>query len=113
MLESLLEKLEKTDSRFWTFVLGVLATLLVGSALYTKRRMGNKKKILENRSKTQSLLASTAESSEEAEAMVNQARATRAAVIDLDQKIKDIDARVESAKKRIDAARNIDELTRL
>ena len=113
MLDKVITKLEKTDSRFWAFILGIIATLLVGSSLYARRRTANKKEILENRARVKAVLARTESDSDSADVLFVEAEELRKAALDLGDQLSVIDERVKDAKKRINSSRNIDALNRL
>lgn len=113
MLDKILDAIEKTDSRVVSFILGILAALLVGWAAQSRRSMVNKKEILEHKANKKSALADNSERSDLAQSLVEEASVLRSKSDALDGKIHEVSERISKARRRINDARSISDLDNL
>ena len=110
MLDKVIAKLERTDSTVWTCLLGVLATLLLGWAMYSRRTLQNRKDILKHRATRKAVLAGQSESAEDSAALYKEALLYSSRAEALEKAIEESTERLSEARSRIDAARTLSDL---
>ena len=86
---------------------------LSGASLYARKRMENKRDILENSARTKALLARVSKDEADADVLFSEAELLRNSAKELESQIEAIDFRIQDAKDRIDSARSVDELNSL
>lgn len=117
MLDKLIEKAKKTDSRVWKWLLGVLIGLgVLVMAWYTWRqsnkvaRLEAEKKLADERAKDMKVKAENEKDTNLAKALKQEAERLRAEAAKIDQELGKAKARIEAAKKRVDNAKSWKEL---
>lgn len=117
MLDSLIEKVKKTDSRVWKWILGILIGISVALLVWWLKRQSDKiarleaeKKLAEERAKDMKVRAENEKDSNLAKALKEEAERLRAQAAEIDTRLIQAKAEAEAAKKRIDDAKTWEEL---
>lgn len=117
MLDKLIEKAKKTDSRVWKWLLGILIGLGVLALAWYAWRQSNKvarleaeKKLADERAKDMKVQAENEKDENLAKALKEEAERLREKAAEIDEELGKAKTEVEAAKKRIDDAKSWKEL---
>lgn len=117
MLDKLIEKAKKTDSRVWKWLLGILITIGIGFLAWYVYRQANKiarleaeKKLADEQAKDMKVKAENERDANLAKALREEAERLREEAARIDKELGKTKAEVEAAKKRIDDAKSWKEL---
>lgn len=117
MLDSLVEKAKKTDSRVWKWILGVVIAILVALVIWFIKRQSDRvavleaeKKLADERAKDMEAKAQNEADENLAKALKEEAERLRAEAAELDTQLIEARTEVEEAKKRVD---NVDSWKKL
>lgn len=117
MLDSLVTKAKSSDSTTWKWVLGVcIAVLVIGAAIWVAwmrsriARLEAEKALLDERAKDLATKAANEESEATAKALMSEAERLRSEAAGLDERFRTEKAAFEEAEKRVNDAKNWDDL---
>lgn len=117
MLDSLVEKAKKTDSRVWKWFLGIGIAILVALAIWYIKRQSDRIAVLEaekalatERAKDLEVKAQNEADEKTAKALKEEAERLRAKAAELDTQLIAARKETEAAKKRVD---NVDSWKKL
>jgi len=117
VLDSLVTKAKSSDSTTWKWVLGVcIAVLVIGAAIWVAwmrsriARLEAEKALLDERAKDLATKAANEESEATAKALMSEATRLRSEAAGLDERFRTEKAAFEEAEKRVNDAKNWDDL---